>query len=377
MHLYIHVPFCARRCSYCDFAIAVRREVPSRRFVDQLLLEWRAAGDRQDIPAAAPLATVYLGGGTPSLLDPVQLARLLAALRAERPWAPGAEVTLEANPDDVTPAAAAAWVSAGINRVSLGVQSFDPSVLTWMHRTHAAAQVPGAVRTLRGAGITSLSLDLIYALPEALGRDWDADLDQALALAPDHLSLYGLTVESRTPLGRWVDRGAALPSPEERYAAEFLAARARLTAAGFHHYEVSNYARPGREAVHNSAYWRRSPYLGLGPSAHSALGARRWWNLREWAAWATALESGVTTVEAEERLDPDAVRVEDLYLGLRTDAGVGEGCLPKSLVGSWIEQGWARVTDGRVLLTGEGWLRLDALVARAAAIPHPGVTDLS
>ena len=377
MHLYIHVPFCARRCSYCDFAIAVRREVPSRRFVDQLLLEWRAAGDRQDIPAAAPLATVYLGGGTPSLLDPVQLARLLAALRAERPWAPGAEVTLEANPDDVTPAAAAAWVSAGINRVSLGVQSFDPSVLTWMHRTHAAAQVPGAVRTLRGAGITSLSLDLIYALPEALGRDWDADLDQALALAPDHLSLYGLTVESRTPLGRWVDRGAALPSPEERYAAEFLAARARLTAAGFHHYEVSNYARPGREAVHNSAYWRRSPYLGLGPSAHSAMGAQRWWNLREWAAWATALESGVTTVEAEERLDPDAVRVEDLYLGLRTDAGVGEGCLPKSLVGSWIEQGWARVTDGRVLLTGEGWLRLDALVARAAAIPHPGVTDLS
>ena len=377
MHLYIHVPFCARRCSYCDFAIAVRREVPSRRFVDQLLLEWRAAGDRQDIPAAAPLATVYLGGGTPSRLDPVQLARLLAALRAERPWAPGAEVTLEANPDDVTPAAAAAWVSAGINRVSLGVQSFDPSVLTWMHRTHAAAQVPGAVRTLRGAGITSLSLDLIYALPEALGRDWDADLDQALALAPDHLSLYGLTVEPRTPLGRWVDRGAALPSPEERYAAEFLAARARLTAAGFHHYEVSNYARPGREAVHNSAYWRRSPYLGLGPSAHSALGARRWWNLREWAAWATALESGVTTVEAEERLDPDAVRVEDLYLGLRTDAGVGEGCLPKSLVGSWIEQGWARVTDGRVLLTGEGWLRLDALVARAAAIPHPGVTDLS
>ena len=377
MHLYIHVPFCARRCSYCDFAIAVRREVPSRRFVDQLLLEWRAAGDRQDIPAAAPLATVYLGGGTPSLLDPVQLARLLAALRAERPWAPGAEVTLEANPDDVTPAAAAAWVSAGINRVSLGVQSFDPSVLTWMHRTHAAAQVPGAVRTLRGAGITSLSLDLIYALPEALGRDWDADLDQALALAPDHLSLYGLTVESRTPLGRWVDRGAALPSPEERYAAEFLAARARLTAAGFHHYEVSNYARPGREAVHNSAYWRRSPYLGLGPSAHRAMCARRWWNLREWAAWATALESGVTTVEAEERLDPDAVRVEDLYLGLRTDAGVGEGCLPKSLVGSWIEQGWARVTDGRVLLTGEGWLRLDALVARAAAIPHPGVTDLS
>ena len=377
MHLYSHVPFCARRCSYCDFAIAVRREVPSRRFVDQLLLEWRAAGDRQDIPAAAPLATVYLGGGTPSLLDPVQLARLLAALRAERPWAPGAEVTLEANPDDVTPAAAAAWVSAGINRVSLGVQSFDPSVLTWMHRTHAAAQVPGAVRTLRGAGITSLSLDLIYALPEALGRDWDADLDQALALAPDHLSLYGLTVESRTPLGRWVDRGAALPSPEERYAAEFLAARARLTAAGFHHYEVSNYARPGREAVHNSAYWRRSPYLGLGPSAHSAMGAQRWWNLREWAAWATALESGVTTVEAEERLDPDAVRVEDLYLGLRTDAGVGEGCLPKSLVGSWIEQGWARVTDGRVLLTGEGWLRLDALVARAAAIPHPGVTDLS
>ncbi|MFN8647388.1 MAG: radical SAM family heme chaperone HemW [Gemmatimonadales bacterium] len=377
MHLYLHVPFCARRCSYCDFAIAVRREVPSRRFVDQLLREWRGWAATDRFPPAAPLATIYLGGGTPSLLDPAELARLLAALRADRPLAAGAELTLEANPDDVTPAVAAAWAAAGITRVSLGVQSFDPAVLTWMHRTHAAAQVPGSVRALRAAGITNLSLDLIYALPEALGRDWAADLDRALELAPDHLSLYGLTVESQTPLGRWVARGAALPPPEERYAAEFLAARERLTAAGFRHYEVSNYGRPGREAVHNSAYWRRAPYLGLGPSAHSAVGAHRWWNRREYAAWGAALEAGATSVEAEERLEPEAVRVEDLYLGLRTDGGVEEGSLPGSLVQLWAHHGWARAAGGRVCLTGEGWLRLDALVAQAAAIPHPGVTDLS
>ncbi|MBK7348278.1 MAG: radical SAM family heme chaperone HemW [Gemmatimonadetes bacterium] len=377
MHLYLHVPFCARRCSYCDFAIAVRRDVPSRRFVDQLLREWRGWAGSDRFPSAAPLATIYLGGGTPSRLEPAELSRLLAALRAERPLVSGAEVTLEANPDDVTPASAAAWAAAGVNRVSLGVQSFDPGVLSWMHRTHVAEQVPGAVRALRAAGITNLSLDLIYALPEALGRDWAVDLERALELAPDHLSLYGLTVESHTPLGRWVARGSALPSPDERYATEFLAARERLTGAGFHHYEVSNYGLPGREAVHNRAYWRRAPYLGLGPSAHSAVGQRRWWNLREWAAWSAAVEAGAPTVAAEEWLDAEAQRVEDLYLGLRTDAGVERSRLPESLVQLWPDHGWARGGEGRVSLTAEGWLRLDALVAQAAAIPHPRVTDLS
>jgi oxygen-independent coproporphyrinogen-3 oxidase len=377
MHLYIHVPFCARRCSYCDFAIAVRREVPSEAFAGQLLAEWEGWRRAGRFNAATPLATIYFGGGTPSRLSPDALGRILERVTADRSLAPGAEVTLEANPEDVTPAAARAWVAAGVNRVSLGVQSFDPAVLSWMHRTHTEADVPRAVATLRAAGIANLTLDLIYAIPEGLKRDWDQDLDQALTLAPDHLSLYGLTVEPRTPLGRWVERGAAVPPPEDGYAREFLLAHQRLGAAGFEHYEVSSYARPGRRAAHNSAYWRRAPYLGLGPSAHSAVGALRWWNRREWSDWSRALEAGASAVAEEERLDAAAIALEDLYLGLRTSDGLAAGRLDAGRVRQWVAEVWATLGGGRVMLTPEGWLRLDALVAQAAGDSHPGVTDSS
>ena len=362
MHLYLHVPFCARRCSYCDFAIAVRREVPSDAFVDAILKEWDQA--RTSLPwATAPsLQTVYFGGGTPSRLAPSAIQRLLGTVTSATPLAPGAEVTLEANPEDVSAELATAWKAGGVNRVSLGVQSFDPAVLGWMHRTHVAEDVPRSVAVLRAAGITNLSLDLIYALPAELNRDWSRDLDQALALEPEHLSVYGLTVEPRTPLGRWVDRGEARATPDDRYAAEFLLAHERLAGAGYLHYEVSNYGRPGRAAVHNSAYWRRADYLGLGPSAHSASGSRRWWNLREWAAWERALHAGESTVAGEERLNPAMVQLEDTYLGLRTDQGLPLTDLPAATVATWEREGWAGRARGRLRLTPEGWLRLDALV---------------
>lgn len=369
MHLYVHVPFCARRCSYCDFAIAVRREVPSEAFAAQLLGEWEGWRESDRFDPAAPLATIYFGGGTPSRLNPGAIARIIARVAAGRPLLPGAEVTLEANPEDVTPASARAWAAAGVNRVSLGVQSFDPAVLAWMHRTHTESDVPRAVAALRDAGIANLSLDLIYALPEALHRDWDRDLERALALEPEHLSLYGLTVERQTPLGHWVERGAAVPSPDERYAREFLLADARLGAAGFEHYEVSNYARPGRRAVHNSAYWRRAPYLGLGPSAHSASGSLRWWNRREWTDWSRALEAGESAVAGEERLDPSAVALEDLYLGLRTSDGLAVEFFQGEQARQWVAADWATIRSGRIVLTAEGWLRLDALVAQAAMRP--------
>jgi oxygen-independent coproporphyrinogen-3 oxidase len=372
VHLYIHVPFCARRCSYCDFAIAVRRDVPSDTFVDLILREWAA---RRDEPESGRnvLDTVYLGGGTPSRLAPAAVARLLSGLQADRPLAPDAEVTIEANPDDVTEEGAAAWRAAGVNRVSLGVQSFDPAVLAWMHRTHSAAQASAAVAVLRRAGIDNLSLDLIFGLPAALGRDWTQDLAAALVLAPDHLSLYGLTVEPHTPLGRWTDRGEVTPVDEDRYAAEFLAAHSAVSAAGMEHYEVSNAARPGRRARHNSAYWRRAPFLGLGPSAHSGWGCYRRWNLREWTAYQRAAGAGQSLagpalMEGEERLDDAAVALEQAYLGLRTTDGVPASHLPDDAVGAWTRSGWA-VTgpDSRVRLTPEGWLRLDALVPAAMA----------
>ncbi len=365
MHLYLHVPFCARRCSYCDFAIAVRRDTPSAEYADRVLAEWREWRGHPRWAGTREIATVYFGGGTPSRLEPGAIGRIMERIHADLPIAPDAEVTLEANPEDVTRDSSRAWHRAGINRVSLGVQSFDPAVLGWMHRTHTAAQVPEAVAVLRDAGLTDLSLDLIYALPANLERDWAADLAQILALNPPHLSLYGLTVETHTPLGRWVDRGQASPAPDERYAEEFLLAHATLCGAGYRHYEVSNYGLPGREARHNSAYWRRAPYLGLGPSAHSATGDLRWWNLRDWAAWSRAVAAGESAVAGEERLDPTSERLEDLYLGLRTDAGVPLDWVESERRHAWREAGWAIEEEGRLVLTAEGWLRLDSLAAQA------------
>lgn len=365
MHVYFHVPFCARRCSYCDFAIAVRRQVPSTAYADAVLREW-AGWQSPEVWSESPLvASVYFGGGTPSLIEPAAIGRILERIVADRPLAVGAEVTLEANPDDVTPQAARAWRGAGVNRVSLGAQSFDPKVLAWMHRTHSAEQVDAAVEALRDAGIAELSLDLIFGLPASLGRDWGADLNRALALRPDHLSLYGLTIEDHTPLARWTARGEMAPVDEDRYAAEFLEADTALGQAGFEHYEVSNYALPGRRARHNSAYWRRAPFIGLGPSAHSGRGSARRWNLREWTAYERAVAAGESPTAGAEELDDEAVGLEELYLGLRTRDGVSADRLPQDTVRAWIGSGWATLSGGTLRLTAEGWLRLDALTGAA------------
>jgi oxygen-independent coproporphyrinogen-3 oxidase len=363
MHLYVHVPFCARRCSYCDFAIAVRREVPSSQFAELIEREWTEWQNHAAWDESPALDTIYFGGGTPSRLDPSAIARLLEAFQRNRPVISGAEVTLEANPDDVTRANADAWLSAGINRISLGAQSFDPSVLAWMHRTHDAVQIGVAVRTLREAGFTDVSLDLIYAVPQALGRDWTADLEQALVLAPTHLSLYGLTVEPATPLGKWTARGESLSLDDDHAALEYLAAHARLEAAGFEHYEVSNAGLPGHRARHNAAYWRRAPFIGLGPSAHSGFGSIRRWNVREWTEYRHRAELGEPLLLEQEALDDDQVNLEALYLGLRTSDGLPGEKVPPDVTNRWIESGWAVVRESRVVLTPEGWLRLDALVA--------------
>ena len=366
MNLYIHVPFCARRCSYCDFSIAVRRSVPSERFADSILREWRGLQSHRAWRDRPEVETVYFGGGTPSHLDPAALGALLAGIRADRAVTPSAEITLEANPDDVTPAAAEAWLAAGIGRVSLGVQSFAPGVLQWMHRTHTADQARAAVSILRSAGFADLSLDLIYGLPAGLGRDWGEDLETAFALDPDHLSCYGLTVEARTPLGRWTASGRAAPVDERQYAEEFLQLGEALASRGWDHYEVSNAARPGRRARHNSGYWEGAAYLGLGPSAHSAWGRERWWNIREYAAWDDAIARGADPVAGREELDDTQRRLEALYLGLRTSAGAAAVLIAPAVRARWREAGWATESGGVVRLSPEGWLRLDALVAEAA-----------
>lgn len=364
MHLYLHVPFCARRCSYCDFAIAVRREVPCNAYAEAVLAEWREHLNSGRWDRTGGLATVYLGGGTPSLLAPPAIGRILDHLARDRGIVPGAEVTLEANPEDVTPERAGAWRAAGVNRISLGAQSFDPRVLTWMHRLHDAEAVRRAVVALRRAGFTNLSLDLIYGIPVALGRDWGRDLEAALALDPQHLSVYGLTVEPRTPLGRWMARGETTPAPDDQAAAEYLEAEARLRDAGLAFYEVSNAARPGYESQHNQVYWRGGEYLGLGPSAHSARLGERWWNVRDWEPYRRAVFGGELPIKGRERLSDGQRRLEAIYLGLRTREGVPASSLPVEERAAWQAAGWADCREGRVTLTAEGWLRLDTLVGR-------------
>jgi oxygen-independent coproporphyrinogen-3 oxidase len=360
-HVYVHVPFCARRCTYCDFSIAVRRSVPVAEYLRALERELAVAG-----PVASP-QTIYLGGGTPSHLGPdgiEALSRLLGV--REQP----VEFTIEANPDDVTEEAARRWRAAGINRVSLGAQSFDDGVLRWMHRTHDSTRIGEAVRHARGAGFDNVSLDLIFGLPDMLGRDLDADLDRVLELSPEHLSLYGLTIETGTALARQIGRGEIAPPPDERYGEEYLRIVARLAAEGYRFYEVSNAARGGREAVHNRAYWRLAPYLGYGPSAHSFDGVARWWNEPAYAAWTRRLAAGQSPVAGRELLSEPQRRLESLYLGLRTAEGVEwlaesppELAALSGRVSQWLARGWAVYDGRRLALTPEGWLRLDALVA--------------
>ena len=253
--------------------------------------------------------------------------------------------------------------AAGVNRFSLGGQSWSPAALQWMHRTHSSDQIGVAAGALRSAGAANLSIDLIYGLPSAVERDWLADLDRTLGLEPEHLSLYALTVEPATPLARWTARGEARPLPDERVAEEYLAAHARLERAGYQHYEVSNAARRGYRSRHNSGYWSRSPFLGLGPSAHSGIGTSRWWNAREWEEYRRLVSAGGSATLGNESLTQDQVELEELYLSLRTDHGVPVSRLARSQAAQWENEGWARVEEDRIRLTAEGWLRLDALVA--------------
>jgi len=364
-HVYVHVPFCARRCSYCDFAIAVRREIPVVQFIDAITAE---VATRRIGPAVGPVGSLYLGGGTPSKLGVGvgEITKLISTIADVSATELG-EVTVEANPEDVTVPVVRAWIEAGVNRISLGVQSFDNSVLTWMHRTHDAAQVLAAVEIISGEGITNFSIDLIFSVPESLGRDWARDLDLALSLNPGHLSVYGLTVEQHTPLGRWTARGLTAESPEERYEAEFLEANRRLVGAGYIQYEVSNYAKPGFEAVHNSSYWTGVAYLGLGPSAHGFDGRRRRWNVREYARWVELVTAGIDPMEGDEVLGREQVAAERVYLGLRTSAGLVVTEDEFRRASRWVDEGWAERRGNRLVLTPVGWLRLDALAVALTA----------
>jgi oxygen-independent coproporphyrinogen-3 oxidase len=247
------------------------------------------------------------------------------------------------------------------------VQSFSDDALAWMRRAHDARAALAAIHALRAGGIANLSIDLIFALPDDVRRSWREDVDTIVALTPAHVSLYGLTVEDGTPLGRWVARGESREAAEERYEEEFLYAHETMGAAGLDHYEVSSFGRSGCHSRHNSAYWSGAAYEGLGPSAHAFDGTERRWNVAAYARWLERLEAGLDPTAGSETLTEQNRVAERVYLGLRTAAGLALAVGEHPRVAPWIDAGWGKVANGRLHLTPEGWLRLDTLAATLTA----------
>lgn len=363
-NVYVHAPFCARRCCYCDFAVEVDRSPAGWRWLAAIRAELdtlRAAGEA---PLAVPLDTLYVGGGTPSLLEPRFIAGLAEVIGTRRLVNPALEWTVEANPESFSVGVAGVWAAGGVNRISFGVQSFDPGALRWMGRLHSAADARVAVERARAAGVANLSVDLIFGLPDNVPRSWEKDVTRALDLEVPHISLYGLTVEKGTPLHRAVGQGRAPMPADDRYREEYLYAAETLTRAGYRHYEVSNFALPGFASRHNRACWEGAPYLGLGNGAHSYHGGRRWWNERDWAVYTEGIMGSGQARAGDEVPSAEQSRLEALWLALRTAEGLNEGQLgagARPVVRRWEAAGWALRSAGRTRLTPRGWLLLDEL----------------
>ena len=346
---YVHIPFCASRCDYCAFATWTDRH----HLTDRYLAALAAEIDRAVGAGFGPVETVFVGGGTPTMVP----AEALVAVLDRIPRVPGAEVTVEANPDSVSEASLRTYRDGGVTRMSFGVQSMRDHVLAGLGRTHDPANVRRAVAWTRAAGFDTFNLDLILgAAGESVG-DWEATLDEVIGLAPPHVSAYALTVEPGTPLA--ADR-ARHPDDDDQ-ASKYLVAADRLEAAGYRWYEVSNWSRPGHECRHNLLYWRAGDYLGFGCAAHSHVAGRRWWNLRTPERYIDAVESGASTEAAGESLDDDARRVEALQLALRTRHGVPAGALD---LGDPALDGLLSVAGDRLVLTPRGRLLANEVAIR-------------
>lgn len=372
----MHVPFCARKCPYCHFYNLGHDDGREAVWLDGLAREiavLRNDGAFED----ARLATLYWGGGTPSLLGPDAFERAAALALGIAPRSERLEWTLELNPDDASADRLGRWRDRGVTRISVGAQSFDPSRLEFLGRTHGADAAARAVRAAAEAGFADVSLDLIFnlAVPGATSagrrRAWVRDLARAFSLPITHLSLYGLTIERGTAFDARVRGGATLTPPDAAYAAEYRAACSAARRAGFEHYEVSSFALPGHRSRHNSAYWTGAPYLGLGPAAHSFDGLRRWANVSSLTGWAEALATGGDPRAFSELLTPSQRRLETLYLGLRRSEGV-ERAHPLlagpavEVVDALLGEGLLVEQGGHLACTTRGFLVLDGILERLA-----------
>ncbi|MDQ1084114.1 MULTISPECIES: radical SAM family heme chaperone HemW [Microbacterium] len=375
--VYLHVPFCRVRCGYCDFNTYTASELRGARqddFADTLAAEVRLAGGVMDAAGGRRAAsTVFFGGGTPTLLPPGDLARMLDAVRTEFGIAEGAEITVEANPDTVDDIVMDTLAAAGVTRVSIGMQSSRPHVLAALDRTHDPANVATAVAAARRAGL-DVSVDLIYGAPGESLDDWRSSLETAIALAPDHVSAYALIVEDGTKLARQIRSGAVALPDDDLQADMYELADELLAAAGYDWYEVSNFSRGAdHRSRHNLAYWRGTDWWGFGPGAHSHVAGLRWWNVKHPAAYAQRLAGGESPAAGRERPDESARRLESVLLrsrireGLAVSEILGEG---RKAVASLIADGLIEGADavrGRIVLTRRGRLLADAVVRALTA----------
>jgi oxygen-independent coproporphyrinogen-3 oxidase len=367
--IYIQVPFCQTKCTYCNFhtgpaarglytpyASAVAREINGHEAL------YRSAGlPENQIGKRNTVDTIYLGGGTPSLLDPADVAQIVDAVRATFAHELR-EVTLEADPETITPAKAAAWRAIGIDRISLGAQSFNDAELIVAGRMHRRQDIFTAFDCLRSAGFQNVSLDLIAGLPHQTAASWQDSLDELLRLRPEHVSIYLLEIDEGSRLGREILRdgkryGSAAVPDEDAMAASYDQACQQLASAGYGHYEISNWALPGFRSQHNSKYWRREPYLGFGAGAHSFDGRRRWANAHESIQYVSAIERGELPVEQREEIGPAQALEEEMFLGLRQLVGVDVDRIEREYQTSLALRVAPLVARGLLERNGE-WLRI-------------------
>jgi oxygen-independent coproporphyrinogen-3 oxidase len=366
--LYIHVPFCKTKCPYCDF-YSVTSLAATEQWVESIGKEVLFYKEKFTV-----FDSLYLGGGTPSLLGDRELAEVLDCAHRHFTFTRDAEITMELNPDDVTARKLAFLKRSGINRVSLGVQSFDEGELLFLGRRHTARQAVRALELIRSSGFRNIGVDLMYGFDAGshcsgtIRKRWTQSLEKALAFEPEHLSCYQLTLEKSTPFGRMEAEGKISSLGEEQESDLFLLTSRFLEDSGYIHYEISNFAKStSLRSRHNSKYWRHAPYLGLGPAAHSFLNGARWWNPRSLEEYCRSLAEGKPPVAGSEVLSREQLAFESLYLGLRTQAGVALDSLPpdsdseRSALAELEKSGLVEIQEGRVVPTRKGFLVADSL----------------
>ena len=365
--LYIHVPFCEKKCAYCNFySVTTLSDIPA--YVKAILEEISLYANDYD-----KFDTIYVGGGTPSLLTAAAFSEILLHVRTTFTIDPGAEITVEANPADVHPHFLTSLRQAGVNRLNLGVQSFDEGVLRFLERRHTSGQALQGMAQARAAGFDHIGLDLIYGIPGQTPLSWKDTLSRALSFEPEHLSCYELSLEGDTPLGHRHRQGHFKLPDDDGAADLFMMTSDILEEAGYRHYEVSNFARTDRfKSRHNQKYWRHVPYLGLGPAAHSFCGQKRWWNHRSLNQYLSDIRQHRRPVADSEQLTPSQARLEACFLGLRTREGVPVGSLSEpcgapsrpekeEILNHLIRQGFIVVQDGFIKPTRRGLAVADRL----------------